>query len=430
MPPSANHDTAGTTASPRGVAPSRRAFLGSLGVAGLSGVAGCNTPLGDALGSDLAVTVGSSVPLSGPYAATGQKILDSITLGLRDAKREGHIEEFELLTRDSETDPDVARQNAVELIDAGADFLQGSVLSPAGMAIGEVGERENVININQGTNIAMDTELCRRNYFPLSQAIPCQMHTGMDYIVRNESAGSVYQISSEFGWPRDLVRYSRESYFPTSAAENLGNTFTPLGASDYSSALEDARDAGAEIVRFNMWGSDLVNAISQARSAGFMDDGTYITMPAFTNTFADMMDENVIAYDRTFYGMHWYNTLDVEAAQSFVSNYRDVYHRTPAFETLHYPVARTLMAAVADAGTTETEPVREAFVGRVWEPKLWGDVPVRFRECDNHNTIPALTAKALPRDEMDPERGQYFEVIDVLADEDRIMFPCEESGCR
>lgn len=409
---------------------SRRAFLTSVGIGGAVGTSGCLSPVSQLLGSKPSVVLGSSVPLSGAYAATGRKILDSIRLGLRDATQAGHIQDFELRTRDSETDPDVARQNAEKLIESGVDFLQGSVLSPAGMAVGEVGERENVININQGTNIQMDTDLCWRNYFPLSQAIPCQMYTGLDYIIRNGLATKVYQISSNFGWPQDLVQYSKDVYFPNSAAEDLGNTFTPLGTPDYSAALNRAREAGAEVVRFNMWGSDLVNAIEQARSVGYMDDGIYITMPAFTNTFADMMTSDVITYDRTFYGMHWYNTLDNEAAQEFTNHYRDVYHRTPAFETLHYPVVRTLMSAVDDAGTTKTDPVREQFVDRVWEPRLWGDTPVRFRECDNHNTIPALTAKSKPRTQIDPEQGQYFEVIDVLADEDRIMFPCAESGCR
>lgn len=424
----------------------RRSVLKIAGATGTVGLAGClgedevngdDDTVDDGNGvetqpeDELSVTLGTTVPLSGPFSPTGERIVNSIELGLKHALEEGDIDDFTHLTMDSQTDVQVSQQNAQEMINDGADFLQGSVLDPAGRAIAGVGERENTLNISQGTNYwSAAGDECFENYFHLTQTIPAQIYTGMDYFVRNDPGEtSVYQIATDYDWPQDLVEYSQDEYFPNTDATDAGVSFVPLGQSDYSEAVTTAANSGADLVRFVGWGTDLINMVESAAEFGYMDNEIPITSAAFTTAFADGMDKELISYDEAYWGMHWYHDMS-PAAREYRDAYYEEYGDRPAMEGIHYPVTRTLMRIVGELEDTDTDEVREELSGRVWEPKLWGeDVDVKYRECNNQNTIPALTAKGLPVDEIDRDAREYLEVVDIETDIDNIGFPCEVSPC-
>jgi len=372
------------------------------------------------------VTLGIGVPLSGPYSATGENITNSIKLAGKHAVEEGLVEEVNYIQRDTKTDPQTARQITQEMISEGADFVEGYVVDAGTFAASQIADQENVIMLGQTANLRTDIEVCRKNLFPVTLSVPGYTEAGLGYALREGVAESVYQISSDFTWPQDMVKYANEKYLPEMGVENKGNTFVPLGNSDYSSALSEAKNSGADLVVMNAFGADVVKLLNQAKEFGFLDEGIGLATPIVTESLVEAVDPEVRAYDKMFFGVQFYHGLETSAAQEFVSAYRNEYDKRPGLESIHYAGFRTLLEAVNAAGTTNTDDVREELKGRSFSPQLWG-TGEKFRTCDKRNTLPAMTAKGRPESEVD-EKG-LFEIVNINSNPDQILLPCDQTAC-
>lgn len=403
----------------------RRRALKTLGAAGAAGLAGCTSLSGGGSG-DNTVVVGSSAPLSGAYAISGERIRNEVELAGEHAVEDGDIDGFDLLIEDNGTDPAEATRIARQQLDDGADYIVAGLSGQSTSAVARVADREGAIHLGSTSVPELDTEQCFPNTFKISKGLPAWGWNTVGYGLENGFGDSVYEIALDAPYPQSMLAYNRDTLVPGVGGEHVGSTTVPFSANDFSQALTEARESGADIVNFVMFGGPLLSALKQADEFGYPDDGIVVSSGSITSDFAEPMIDSIQTYDRALFGIvGCYYGLDTPANNTFVEQYRDAYDSLPGSSTW-YQGTRTLLAASGAAGTTDTDATREALRGRELTPQLF-DTGERFRACDNRMTIPSLTVQGRPLDEV--EDGDFWEVVDTNDDLDQIMWPCDDIAC-
>jgi len=371
--------------------------------------------------------MGNIAPTSGPAGAFGKEIINGTKLAARQAIEAGEVDDVKHRDGDSQYDPGKARQVAQEHVSKGVDVLHGAVSDAGTIAISELAESENLPHIGRSGNLTFDFRECRPNTFSFSPSIAGWTENGVGYCLRNDigrPTESVYTIGYDFSWPQDHVQYLTEKVLPETNTENAGVSLLQLGTQDFSGPLTEAQNQGADVLNLNMTGAGFQNAISQAAEFGFMDDDVVITNGAGTKAMGPAMAEDIRTYEHFYLGMEWHHSIETDVGQRYVQAFQDEYGKIPGVSVVHYVGVRTLLAAIGEAGTTETDVVVEALEGRELKPQIWGEAET-WRECDHRFRMPAITTKGLP-----DSANNWFEVIDVNTDWDLLTFDCDLTVCQ
>lgn len=408
---------------------SRRSILKAAG-AGVTtaSLAGC---LGGVTGGGTdTITIGGTVPLSGPYGYIGEGEREAIELAVQHANEEGDAgdREVEAAFKDTETDPSAARRRAQEHINDGVDFLIGSLSSAVSLAIGELSERENIIYQGfAGSNTATGSQ-CQRTYFVISNSATQQTTGGLGHPLREGLGESVYEISADYAWGQSIQEYDEQVLAPEFGADYVGNIFLPLGTKDYSAALTEAMESGADILNANFAFSDQVAISNQAHEFDLLDEMIF-TAPAVGVPIAEQIPWDFISSDRYFGSLPWWWDMNQTSRDVFADPYFEEFGSRPfSFSAHAYAATRTTLRAIDAAGTTEADDLVAQLEGMEIFPQLW-ESNERFRACDHRGTTATTTGQGVKTDER-PEDQNYFNIVykpdDVEAEQ---MRPCGETGC-
>lgn len=404
----------------------RRTFLKATATgAALTSMAGCQGNLG---GGGDTLMLGATVPESGPYGEIGLNQRDGIELAVEHVNDEGNLDrDVEVEFADTQTEPDVGRRRAQELIDNGAEILVGNFSSSVALSIGDLAQRQGVIYICVGGSNAITGEKCKPNVFNAGNSAVQQTSGGLRYVLDEGLGESVYELSADYSWGQSIQNWNETQIAPEFDAEYLGNTFTELGQDDYSSELTTAADSGADIISFNHFASDHVTSANQAAEFGILDDFVCV-WPATGIIEAAQIGQDILSHENFYASAPWYWEHDAPDAQEFADAFKEAYGERPlGFTASIYAGLRTCLNAVADTGTTDAGELRSGLEGKELTPQLW-NVGERFRECDHRATISTFTVKGRPASEV--KEQNYFEIINVPQNpEESQMRTCEQTGC-
>lgn len=412
-------------------ASSRRHVLkaASAGAIGLS--AGCLDGLGSSSSGVDTVTIGGLSPLSGAFAISGERQRIAMEMAVDHAIEAGDTTaEVELLMADTESTPSTAQGNAQEHLDDGADFIAGNISSAVAMALGELAQRRDVVFMGGAGDLTITSEKCMSNTFIMSDGAVQQTNAALGHALREDLGDSVFEITVDYSWGESIHSYNTDSLVPDHDAEYAGNVYTPLGTSDFSQSLTEAKESGADIVNITQYGGDQIRALSQADEFGLMDGETVVTVPSTTVAFARQVGMETFSYDKLYGGVAYSWKLDTPANDSFLSAFQErsdgavPLSYTPAF----YCGLRMMLRAIEDTGSTDSSVLRDELEGMEIYPQIWNQGE-RLRECDHRATAPTMTIQGLPPEEADPEGGDIFDVVSVPESLEQYMRPCEETGC-
>jgi len=426
---------------------SRRKVLGSLAGAGSIAIAGCTNDSSDESddsdgsgGSDgtttqnnqtledTTVTIGSAVPLSGPYSSAGENIINSLEFAGKEAVEAGEIGDLELKTADSKTDPAVARQKAQEFINQDVDFLYCGLLGASAFAVGKLASENDILQFSTYASPKVDLEVCLEDMFQHTRAMPGYGEGSLGYLSREQNVDKVFQLYSDFSFFSDYEDYVSGPLQEEYGYEFVGNKGFSFGTSDFSSAMTEAKNSDADVVNLASFGSDLFAMMSQAVEFGLIDEGFKICVPTLDTTLAPNMPAELIGYDEAYFGLSGgYAGIDTEANKQFNSEYYEQYGRYPAGSEPFYNGCRTLLQAASEAGTVETEAVKESVKGHDMVPQLY-DADEYWRSCDKRSTKPPVVMRG-GKDQSQVENGEYFYVEEIITDVEKTMYNCENIAC-
>ncbi|HCY63745.1 MAG TPA: ABC transporter permease [Oxalobacteraceae bacterium] len=318
--------------------------------------------------SDGVVKVGVMTDMSGLYSAlAGQGSVVAAKMAIEDIGGKLLGKPVELVYVDHLNKPDIAASKAREWFDSDkVDMIADLVTSSVGLAVQQVARDKNRITINSGAgSTALTNKSCS----------PTGIHWAYDtYALANgtgnamvkDGSDSWYFVTADYAFGHSLESET-SNVVKANGGKVLGSVRHPLAASDFSSFLMSAQGSGAKAIGLANAGSDLTNAIKQAREFGinkkqklasllmFITDVHGLGLDAaqglyLTEGFYWDMDSETRAWSRRFFERHRKMPTMVQAGV-----YSSMMHYFKAIKAAGTDEAQAVMAKMREL------PVKDFF---------------------------------------------------------------------
>ncbi|HUN40660.1 MAG TPA: substrate-binding protein [Acetobacteraceae bacterium] len=386
--------------------------------------------------------IGITTPLTGAYSADGtdeqlgyELAIAEINAGSAIARKWGLKgkgvlgKTLHYKVADSQTKPNVAVQAQTGFIQSDkAIMITGSVSSATAIALEELAQREKVLNM-VGASGSNDTtgKDCQRYGFR-SQPSAYMACKALAPVV-----GKAYgkNIKAAFLVPDYTYGYSVFDSF-TQFTKPYGWTMAtkqivPLGTSDFSSALLNIANSGADVFVNIAFGADAVASTKQADQFGVLKKMKLI-VPNISSFQAKQTGARLMAGVYGTFDFWWTMEDRYPLAKDFVQAFlkRNKYH--PRWGA-HIGYMQTLVwaASVERAKTFYPPAVIKVLEGSESNPYETSLGKVYYRAGDHQmvRPVPVVVGKA-PSAMKNPE--DFYDVVGVVPGE-QVMQPLDETGC-
>ena len=318
----------------------------------LTTLVGCGTKdTNPGTGSNGVFKIGSIGPITGGAAVYGQAVKNGVQLAVDEINKAGGVNgvKFELNFQDDEHDPEKSVSAYNTLKDWGMQALMGTVTSGPCIAVADKTAADNMFQITPSGS-AVECA-ANPNVFRICFSDPDQGAASAKYIGENKLATKIAVIYDS----SDIYSSGIYEKFAEEAANQgleivAAEAFTADSNKDFSTQLQKAKDAGAELVFLPIYYTEASLILQQADKAGFETqffgcDGMdgILQVENFDTSLAEgLMLLTPFAADAT-------DDLTV----NFVKSYKDAYNEVPVqFAADAYDAIYALKAAMEDANVT------------------------------------------------------------------------------
>lgn len=315
------------------------------------------------------IRIGVVTPLSGTYAPIGEQVRWGLELAREEINGSGGIDgrSVEFIFEDSEANPNVATRRAEQLFQSeDVDFLTGLVNSGATLAVGQVAERnDKLIATTVSVSDAITGDQCSPNVFRVNAPGGMQSTGLAAWIKQTRPDARVYTLGPDYEMGRNTVASFRQRA-EEQELELVGEIFPPLGENDYSPYFGSLRQARPDVLYTSTAGNDTVRLFSQLQEYGLREQLTIVGASVAVTA------QNIGAMGETAEGFvtvaGYSPDIDSDANRTFVNAFRDAYGTDPdLYGADSYGLLYGYKAAVENAGSTETDAVRDAMRGLSWD---------------------------------------------------------------
>jgi branched-chain amino acid transport system substrate-binding protein len=382
----------------------RRTSIAVLGCALSLTVAACggSAPAGttDGGGDSGPIKVGSLHPISGDLAADGQQMDNGAKLAVEAINQAGGIKsldgrKLQLLSGDTQGEPDIGQSEAERLIQEGAVGLVGTYQSDVSANVSAVAERNEVPFV---IDVSSDDAILQQGYKYTFRVQPSSSVMG------TEGAKYLREISSAAGEPAKKIAILHE-YGPfgtavsesfTAEAKRQGMqvgpviSYDPLSVTDLTTQMTKVKAAGADVLVVtgyysdSVLAADAVKAVKPQLDAVFgVADGAY-DLPQFPAQMGSASEG--------YYDSNYHSDMTNPEMQKLAALYQKRFGeeiRTGA--VLAYDSVRVIASSLEAAGDTEPSAVRDAIAQGSFETLIASNGPISFTDTgENENAVPIL----------------------------------------
>jgi branched-chain amino acid transport system substrate-binding protein len=342
----------------------RRTFVyASAAAAVLTLAAASNAPAADV------IKVGVDTPLSGSYAPIGKQVRWGAELAVKEINEAGGVNgrKFQLIFEDSEAKVPVAVQKAEKLLQEDkVDLLTGTVNSGATLAAGQVAERNNRILVTTVSYAPSITGAkCNADVFRVN-ANAAMMSTALTaWLAKNVKGDRYYFIGPDYVMGRSTIA-AFEAGVKKLGKTNVGSSFPPLGAKDFSSYFGQIRAARPDVIMTATAGNDTVRLINQLKEYGILNSKLTLAGAAGAVTQQNIGAMNGAA-EGFLFAAGYATDIDTPANKKFVAAFKKAYNNDPdLFAADTYGLFYLFKQAIEKAGGTDTAKLRAAMEGASW----------------------------------------------------------------
>ncbi|MFB6077741.1 MAG: ABC transporter substrate-binding protein [Halarchaeum sp.] len=416
----------------------RRQYIkatGIAGLAGLTGLAGCNSGDGGDGGSTTSssstssssgggepVKIGALLPLSGPFAATGQENQRGLKIGAQYLDGQIMGRDFEIVYKDNKSDPNASVQGARELVEQeNVDAIIGPASSGNSIAVMEYIAASGKVPLIPTT--ASSTE-ARDKCNPYTFFIwPSNRHTvpvGVDfiqklpnYVDRDIDPSKVHFVSLDYSLGQNNLELTKQAMSDV-GGEVTGSTLVPIGESDWSSYISEIANSDADVVTGILtWGA-AAKLIPQATSYGLTEDKTMMfnSGKPVGQYAASTMPKDCVGW----YGTHFYNP----AKESDINTeFQDLYGGLDSNLLPNsvagggFEILRSVAAAMEAQNSAAVDDVLNGLSGLSWD-SIFGEIS--YRESDHQSKLDFVGATRVASDGDVPTFKSLEEYPDVIPD--------------
>jgi branched-chain amino acid transport system substrate-binding protein len=396
----------------------RRRFLKTSTAVGMAVSAGGLTPMTSWGAEPVKIMIGTT--FSGAYAETGDFVRKGVNLAVKEYGGQVLGRPIEIIERDMPNPNDGVRkaQEAVEKL--GAKFMFVSPNSSTVLAVMEyVAKQKALLMASAGSDSITGTDC---NKYTFRWPIPTwgAVREVVPRIIEKYQAKTFYTITPKYVFGEDLLRNTQE-VLDANGLKLLGNSFHPLGESDFSSHLTKAMAAKADCLLFLNFGGDTVNSIKQANSFGLSKISRIAC--AWGSGITQMRALGAEAMNGVIWGLQYFYKIDSPGNKTFIEAYRRDYNETPPYIAANpYIAILSLLQAMDKAKSDDPTAVVSALED--WDYEGLTGVET-YRSCDHQVVKPYYTLQCKGPDAM-KDADDFADIIGSSAN----LAPCEETGCK
>jgi branched-chain amino acid transport system substrate-binding protein len=396
----------------------RRDFLKTTAAAGLAVSAGGLTPMTSWGAEPFKIMIGTT--FSGAYAETGNFVRKGVNLAVKEYGGKVLGRPVEIIERDVPNPNEGVRkaQEAVEKL--GVKFMFVSPSSSTVLAVMEYVAKQKALLLASAGSDSITGKACNKYTFRWPIPTWGAVREVVPRIIEEYQAKSFYTITPKYVFGEDLLRNTQE-VLDAKGLKLLGNSFHPLGESDFSSHLTKAMSAKADCVLFLNFGGDTVNSIKQANNFGVSKVSRIAC--AWGSGVTQMRALGAEAMKDVVWGLQYFYKIDAPGNKKFVDAYRRDYNETPPYIAANpYIAVLSLLQAVDKAKSDDPDKVAATMEEMEYEGLTGTE---KYRACDHQVVKPYYSLKCKGPDQM-KDSDDFADIIGSSSN----LAPCEDTGCK
>ena len=372
------------------------------------------------------IKIGFPVPLTGPYGAEAQDQVRAAQVAIAQFNDGGGLDgrKAELIVRDDKLNPGEAATRTLELVEKEkVNFVVGSLSAAVQLAINNVTKERGIIfnSISQSDAI---NEAADFSKYTFHEALNPHLTSGaVGRYAFAKFGKKVAFLSADYAYGHEMVH----GFLEVGKAfniENLGDIRHPIGTTDYSTLLPRLQALKPDILCICNFGRDQQISLKQATDFG-VKKTTQIIAPLLTH--AGRVAAGPQAYDSVIGGSSFYWGLEDKFAstKAFNEAFRKMYDgKLPTdYGALGYGGVRTILAAVKNAGSVDTDKVIAALEALKYD---FYKGPQYYRKCDHQSVQSVLVIQSKSKELRN--ESDVFEIISTDESNEANLRSCEELG--
>ncbi len=296
-----------------------------------------------------AIKVGGIGPVTGGAAIYGQAVKNAMEIAVEEVNAKGGVQ-FEMKFEDDAHDAETSVNAYGTLMDWGMQVLIGTVTSTPSAAVAPEAEADRVFMLTPSASSPSVTEN-KTCVYQMCFSDPNQGLASADYIAENNLSQAIAVIYNN-GDAYSTGIY--EKFQSEADAKGLNivyvGTFTESSATDFSSQLTAAKEAGADTLFLPIYYTPISVIMTQAAAMNY--DVQYFGVDGMDGLLAVEGFDTALAEGAYLLTPFSADATD-EATVSFVTKYQEKYGDTPnQFAADAYDCVYALYEACTAAGVT------------------------------------------------------------------------------
>ena len=290
------------------------------------------------------IKLGYVTTLSGPTAAIGNDMRNSVELALDHLGRKMAGKPVEMIYEDDQQKPDVGKQKTDKLVEQDkvpivAGYIWSNVLLAAYKEAADAGVF--VLSSNAGPSEIAGAG-CHKNFFNVSWQND-QTPMAMGETLNAKGIKRVYVMAPNYAAGRDMVAGMKRTY----KGEVVGEDYTKWpGQLDFSAELSKVRASNAEVLYVFYPGAAGVQILSQYEQSGLKGKVALYTVFTIDSLSLPQQKEAALGVPGT---QQWVNDLPNETNKTFVADFLKKHGAYPSMYGAQAYDTIMLIASAAEA---------------------------------------------------------------------------------
>ncbi len=309
-----------------------------------------------------AVKVGLLFPMTGPVPTYGQSSKEGSELALKQWNDKGGLfgSEIEWVLADGGCDGATATDAANKLIDQdGVKFIVGEVCSSASIPVSEVANPKKILQISP-TSTNPQVTIGKEYIFRACFLDPFQGDVAASFAMELGASTAAVMYDKGNDYVLGLAGYFKDAFEAKGGQVLVYEAYTEADT-DFSAILSKVADANPDVLYLPDYYSKVNLIGKQAKEKG-------IEAVMLGGDGWDSADLDTSAVEGGYHSNHYSPADPRPVVQDFLKDYEAAYGKAPdALAVLAYDATMVLLSAIEEAGTTDTEKVREAMAGIEFE---------------------------------------------------------------
>ncbi|WP_035639162.1 substrate-binding protein [Bradyrhizobium sp. ORS 375] len=388
------------------------------------------------------VTIGASVPRTGPYAVQGEDELKGMQLAVEHINS-GHPliskiapkvqngllgKQVALVVADSAAKPNEAVQAQQRFINENKIVaMTGATSSAVAVALNKFAEREKVIYLVaiSGSNDTTGKDCSRYSFRQCFYGETAANAIGPVLVKTFGKGKKAAFMTPDYTYGHTVTKSVNDYLTGNGGWTMVTNQVSPLGTQDFSQYLTNIANSGADVIVNVNWGRDAVLSIQQAKQFGLIPRMKLVIpyqIPFLAKEVGPELTEGVFAATD-----FWWTLQDkFPLAKMFVEAFDKKYGYKPEWGANNAYMQFAVWARmVSEAGSFYPPDIIRTYEKGETFPSTVGDV--HFRAADHQLVRPVVIVRGKQPSQMQGDQD-YWDVVEVVPGESLMQKP-DAFGC-